>query len=58
MMDDKDQFIPLERKKRGVVTFVDNGKEKIIEIDKINITPSTFIENILLIDNLKHNLFS
>ena len=32
--------------------------KKNIEIDKINITPFIFIENILLVDNLKHNLLS
>ena len=58
MMDDKNQFIILERMERGVVTFGDNGKGKIIEICKICITPSIFIENILLVDSFKHNLLS
>ena len=58
MMDDKDQFIILEIKERGLVTFGDNGKGKIIEIGKIKITPCTFIENVLLVDKLKHNLLS
>ena len=34
MTDNKDQFIILERKEGGVVTFGDNGEEKIIRIDK------------------------
>jgi len=55
---DKDQFIILEMKEGGLVTFGDNGKEKIIGIGKIKITPSTFIENVLLVDKLKHNLLS
>ena len=41
-----------------MVTFEDNGKEKIIKLGNIGITPSTFIKNILLIDGLKHNLLS
>ena len=34
MKDDRDQFIILERKNGGVATFGDNGKEKLIGIDK------------------------
>jgi len=34
---DKDQFIILEMKEGGMVTFGDNGKEKIIRIGKIKI---------------------
>ena len=56
MIDDKDQFITLEIK--GVVTFGNDGKEKIIEIDNICITTSIFNDNILLFYNLKHNLLS
>ena len=41
-----------------MVTFGDNGKEKIIGIGNIGITPSTYIENIFLVDDLKHNLLS
>ena len=44
-MDDKNQFITLERKR--VVTFDNDGKKKIIDID-----------NILLVDRLKYNLLS
>ena len=58
MTGDKSQFISLEAKNRGVVTFGDNGKGKIIDLDNILITPSTCIENILLIEGLMHNLFS
>ena len=56
MTDDKDQFIILKKKHGGLVTFSDNDKKKIIGIDKIKITPSTFIENILLVDSPKYNL--
>ena len=41
-----------------MVTFGDNSKEKIIDIGNIGITPSKYIENILLVDGLKHNLLS
>ena len=52
MMDDKSQFITFESKD-GVVTFGDNGKGCIMGIDNIHITPSTSIQNILLVDGLK-----
>ena len=41
-----------------MITFGDNGKEKFIDISNIDIIPSTYIENILLVDGLKHNLLS
>ena len=58
MTSDKEQFITLEMKDGGMVTFGDNGKGKIIGINKIRIIPSTFIENVLRVDKLKHNLLS
>ena len=59
MSDDKEQFITLEPKDEdGVVTFGDNGQGKIIGIGKIQITPSTFIDSVLLVKGLKHNLIS
>ena len=58
MTDDKDQFVTLERKERRVGIFGYNGKEKIIEIGKIIITSSTFIENMSLVGSLKYNLLS
>ena len=45
-------------KEGGVVIFEDDGKEKIIGIDKIKIIHSTYIENGLLVNNSKHNLLS
>ena len=41
-----------------VITFGDNGKGKIIGIGKIQITLSTFIDSVLLVKGLKHNLIS
>ena len=46
MTSDELQFITLEAKNGGMVTFEDNDKEKIIDIDNIGITPSTCIKNI------------
>ena len=57
MTGDIDQFFTLESKDEGSVTFGDNHKGRIIGIGKIKITP-TFIENVLLVDKLKHNLLS
>ena len=42
-MDDKSQFITFEPKDRGVVTFGDNEKGRIISIGNIRITLSTSI---------------
>ena len=58
MTGDKDQFVTLEIKEGGVITFRDNGNKKIIRLDKIQITPSIFIKNILYIKGLRHNLIS
>ena len=58
MTRDESQFIILEAKNGGMVIFGDNSKKKIIGIGNIGITPSTCIENILLVDGLKHNLLS
>ena len=58
MAGDESQFITLDAKDGGIVTFGDNSKEKIIGIDNIGITLSKYIENILLVDGLKHNLLS
>ena len=45
-------------KKWGKVTFGDNAKGKIVGIGRVGKKNSTYIENILLIDGLKHNLLS
>ena len=58
MTGDESQFITLDAKNGGMVTFGDNGKGKIIGIGNIGITPSKYIENILLVDGLKYNLLS
>ena len=55
MTGDKDQFVTLEIKEEGVITFGDNGKGYIIGLGKIQITP-TFIEKVLYVRGLRHNL--
>ena len=42
----------------GDVSFRDNPKGKIIGIDNIGKESSTLIENVCLVENLKHNLLS
>ena len=55
MTSDKEAFVILKLKE-GMVTFGDNGKGHIIGIGKIQITPQTCLENVLL--GLKHNLIN
>ena len=56
---DKNQFITIESKEDGgVVTFGDNGQGKIIDIGKIQINSTIFIDNVLHVNRLKHNLIS
>ena len=40
------------------VTYGDNNKGKIHGIRKIGTNPSTSIDNVLLVDGLKHSLLS
>jgi len=40
------------------VTYGDNNKGKILGVGKIGMNPSTSIENVLLVDGLKHSLLS
>lgn len=51
-------IVKFKKKKKdgGHDTFGDNAKEKIIGI--IGNHPSSYIENVLLVDHLKHNLIS
>ena len=57
-MGDIDQFFTIKSKDEGFVTFGDNKKGKIIGLGNIKISPTTFIENVLLVYKLKHNLLS
>ena len=59
MCGDKNQFIIIEPKEDdGVVIFGDNGQGKIVDIRKFQINSITFIDNVLYIKDLKHNLIS
>ena len=58
MTRDEDQFISLEVKKGGMVTFGDNAKGKIVGIDKVPFSFFFYIENVLLVEGLKYNLLS
>ena len=52
------KFIFLTKKKVGYVTFGDNVKRKIIGRGNSSNDTSSLIENVLLVDGLKHNLLS
>ena len=57
MCGDKNQFITIEPKEDGgVVTLGDNGQGKIVGIGIIQINSTTFIDNVLHVKGLKHNL--
>ena len=59
MIGDESKFAFLTRKNEWYVTFGDNAKGKIITQDNIDNDDTSFlIENVLLVDDLKHNLLS
>ena len=45
-------------KNEGKVTFGENAKGKIVDIGQVSKKDSTYIENVLFVDSLKHNLLS
>ena len=51
-------FNKLKAKDGGKVTFGDNNKAKTIGIGNIGTQDSSFIKNVLLVDNLNYNLLS
>ena len=55
MTGDFSKFSTFPKKDRGFVTFGDNAKGKIIGISNVSNSPRP-IENVLLVENLKHNL--
>jgi len=56
---DINNFVTLSRyHEGGTVTFGDDSKGKIIGIGNIKIDSSPLIENVVLVDGLKHNLLS
>ena len=58
MTGDKNLFMDLKPKNGGDFTFGDNSKGKIEGIGIIDNKSSIFIENVLLVNGLKHNLLS
>ena len=58
MTGDKNLFMELKAKSGEDVTFGDNSKGHIKGIDSIGNNSSTYIENILLVSGLKHNLLN
>ena len=57
MTGNQSKFVNLSKKNGGLVTFGDN-KGKIIGKSTIGNDSFTFIENIWLVDGLKHDLLS
>ncbi|WJX19048.1 hypothetical protein P8452_08782 [Trifolium repens] len=58
MMGDASLFIEFKAKEKGYVTYGDNNKGTILGVGTIG-NPSTItISNVVLVDNLKHNLLS
>ena len=49
---------PIKPSEGGLVTFRDDYKDKIISIGNFKIGTSPLIENVALVDDLKHNLLS
>ena len=58
MTRDESKFPFLIKKNGGYVTFEDNAKGKIIGQGNIGNDISSLIENVLLVDDLKHNFLS
>ena len=58
MTRDISLFSTISKKDGGHVTFGDNAKGKIIGIGDIDNNSHIIIENVLLVDSLKHNLLN
>nr|KYP31481.1 hypothetical protein KK1_048179 [Cajanus cajan] len=59
MTGDPSKFSSLKLKKEGFVTYGDNNKGKILGHGNIgNSSSSTLIENVLLVEGVKHNFLS
>ena len=55
---DRSKFLSLETYDGGTVTFGDNMKSEIIAKGKVGRSSSHAIDNVFLVENLKHNLLS
>ena len=58
MTRDKIMFSSISPKDGGYVTFGDNVKGKIVEEGKVGKSPNPTIEDVLLVNGLKHSLLS
>ena len=58
MIGDKAMFSTISPKDRGYVTFGDNAKGKIVVEGKVGKSPNPTIDDVLLVNDLKHNLLS
>ena len=58
MTEKANLFTHLEIKKWGKVVFGDNAKGKIVGIGQVGKKDSTHIEDVLLVNGLKHNLLN
>ena len=58
MTGDHNLLSILESKDEGTVTFGDNAKGTIVGIGSVGNPDNPSIENVLLVDRLKHNLIS
>ena len=58
MTGDPNKFVKLRKYNKGRVTFRDNMYSKIIGKDTIVVNSKIKAENVLLVENLKHNLLS
>ena len=58
MIGNKDKFISLTIINGGKVTFCDNVKGKVVGMGKVRRMPHSFIDDVLLVESLKHNSLS
>ena len=58
MSENKNIFIFLAPINGSKVTFGDNSKGKVVGKGKVGKMPHSFIDDVLLVEGLKHNLLS
>ena len=58
MTGDASKFTTISPRKSGHETYSDNNRGKILGVVKIGTNSSTSIENVLLVEGLKHSFLS
>ena len=58
MSGEEQLFNTMTKQDLGSVTFDDNSKVRTVGISSVGFTGSTQVEQVLLVDDLKHNLLS